>query len=154
MIELGDRIPDFSLPDQSGEARTFSDLKGKAGLVLYVYPKDNTSGCTTEAKEFRDLIQKFAKLGYAVAGLSKDSTKSHCSFVEKHDLNFPLLSDPEVTLIDALGAWVEKKRSGKVGMGIQRSTFVFDGQGNLTDIYRNVKAAGHAGRLLEDLLAD
>jgi len=149
-MKEGSKIPAFSLMDQSGKEKKFADLAGKAGLVLYVYPKDNTSGCSLEAQEFKTLAPEFKKKGFAVAGISKDSVKSHCGFAEKYDLDFPLLSDPELKLISALGAYGEKKMYGKPVMGTIRSTFIFDAKGKLLKAYSGVKAAGHAAAVLED----
>jgi len=151
MLEPGRQVPPFSLPDQTGTVRRFSDLAGPKGLVLYVYPKDNTSGCSLEAQEFRDRIGDLQALGFNVAGLSKDSVRSHTGFAEKYSLNFPLLSDPDLTLLEPLGAWGEKKMSGRTFMGVIRGTFVFDHQGQLVKAYPKVKAKGHAEKVLQDL---
>ncbi len=151
MLEEGKKIPKFSLADQSSEEKSFNDLVGEKGLILYAYPKDNTPGCTKEANEFNELRQEFLDLGYNVVGMSKDSVKSHCNFVDKYGLEFPLLSDPEFKLMEPLGAYGEKVHCGKTIQGVIRSTFIFDTKGKLTKAYRNVKAAGHAGRVLKDL---
>lgn len=151
MIKEGAKVPDFKLPDQSGEEKTFDDIKGKKGLIIYAYPKDNTPGCTIEANDFSRLKEQFNKKGYAVAGISKDSVKSHCGFDEKHSLGFTLISDPELALLKPLGAFGEKKMYGRPVQGIIRSTFVFDSKGILTKVYPNVKAAGHAEAVLADL---
>ena len=145
------KAPKFKLADQTGQEKTLADLAGPQGLVLYVYPKDSTSGCTIEAQEFRDHVPALKKAGYNVAGLSKDSVKSHENFAGKHDLDFPLLSDPEAGLIKALGAWGEKKMAGKTYEGIIRSTYVFDAQGKPVKTYDKVKAKGHAAQVLADL---
>ena len=151
MIEPGKSAPRFSLPDQSGREKTYADLAGPRGLVLYVYPKDNTSGCTAEAQEFRDRVRLLNEKGFGLAGLSKDSVKSHEKFAAKHRLGFPLLSDPETGLIQALGAWGEKKMAGRTYQGTIRSTFVFDAKGKLIKAYPKVKAKGHAQQVLADL---
>ncbi len=151
MVEEGKKIPAFSLPDQSGEKKKLKDLAGEQGVILYVYPKDNTPGCSTEAQDFRDRADDLKKLGYNVVGISKDSVQSHCNFTDKFELNFPLLSDPDVKLIEPLGAWGEKKNYGKTYMGIIRSTFVIDSKGKLLRAYRNVRAKGHAERVYKDL---
>ncbi len=148
MLETGNTIPTFSLPDQSGENKSFQDLLGSKGLVLYAYPKDNTPGCTVEAQQFTELVGAFEKLGFKVVGISKDSVKSHCNFTDKFKLGFPLLSDPDKTLLEPLGAWGEKKLYGKTSMGIIRSTFVTDAEGKLLKVYKNVKAKGHAEKVL------
>ncbi|MFH1135718.1 MAG: peroxiredoxin [Pseudomonadota bacterium] len=153
MLEPGAKVPDFTLPDQTGTNRTLTDLTGTKGLVLYVYPKDNTSGCTLEAQEFRDNAEEFRKLGLETAGLSKDSVKSHANFSAKLQLGFPLLSDPETTLIQALGAWGEKKAYGRTSLGTVRSTFVLDANGRVRAVYPKVKAPGHAAQVLADLQA-
>ncbi len=151
MLNEGDKLPKFKIDDQNGKARTIKDLAGKNGLILYAYPKDNTSGCTVEAQDFRDLKKKFAARGFNVVGISKDSAKSHCNFIDKHDLNFTLLSDPDKELLEAIGAWGEKKNYGKVSMGTIRSTFVADAKGEIIKVYKNVKARGHAEKVLEFL---
>ena len=150
-MEKGKKIPKFKLSDQSGEEKQFADLAGPNGLVLYAYPKDNTSGCTAEAQEFRDELNRLSEMGYGLAGLSKDSVKSHQNFAAKHELNFPLLSDPETGFLQALGAWGEKKMAGKTYQGTIRSTYVFDSKGKLTKSYDKVKAKGHAQKVVEDL---
>lgn len=151
MLQPGDKAPDFELMDQSGQAKSFTDLSGPKGLVLYIYPRDNTSGCTAEAQEFRDLAGAYAEAGFGVAGLSKDSVKSHVNFATKHELGFPLLSDPATGLLQDLGSWREKKSRGKVSMGTVRTTFVFDAAGTLIRAYDKVKAKGHAEVVLADI---
>lgn len=120
-------------------------------MVLYVYPKDNTSGCTTEAKEFNDAIDAFKEKGYGVAGISKDSVKSHQGFAEKYGLRFPLLSDPELTLLTAIDVYGDKIMYGRTVKGIIRSTFVLDSSSSTIKIYPKVKAAGHAAQVLKEL---
>ncbi|MBU2551358.1 MAG: peroxiredoxin [Proteobacteria bacterium] len=151
MLEPGDKIPAFDLPDQSGQARKLKDLVGKKGLVLYIYPRDNTSGCTQEAREFQENLEHFEKMGYGVAGLSKDSVRSHAGFAEKHGLEFPLLSDPERTLIEPLGGWAERKMAGRTGMGVVRTTLVLDKSGKTLKVYPKVRAKSHAAKVLVDL---
>ena len=151
MIETGEKIPKFKLADQSEKEKTFKDISGKNGTVIYAYPRDNTPGCTTEANDFQANLDKFEALGLTVVGISKDSVKSHCNFTEKYGLNFSLLSDPDKELLEPLGAWGEKKNYGKVSMGTIRSTFVFDSKGKLQKAYRNVRAKGHVDRLLKDI---
>lgn len=151
MLKQGDKLPEPGLADQTGETRTLGDLTGPKGLVLYVYSKDNTSGCTAESEEFQHLADDFDRLGFHVAGISKDTSTSHANFAAKKGLSFPLLADPEKTYLDALGAWVEKKSRGKVSMGAQRSTFVARPDGTLIKVYPKVKAKGHAAQVLTDL---
>ena len=151
MIAEGQKLPDFRLPDQDGESRTFDSLKGEKGLVLYVYPKDNTPGCTVEAQDFRDRLAAFQAAGFNVVGLSKDSAASHCKFIEKHGLNFPLLTDADGSFLEAIGGWGEKKMYGRTSVGIIRSTYIADADGTLTQVYRNVRAKGHAERVLKAL---
>lgn len=151
MIEIGTPLPGFSLPDQSGEEKTLADLAGPQGLVLFVYSKDNTSGCTAEAGEFQERLAGFAGLGYNLAGLSRDSVQSHVKFAAKLGLGYPLLSDPETGLHQSLGAWGSKKVKGEVKHGPVRSTVVTDAQGRVVKAYTKVKAKGHAQAVLEDL---
>lgn len=150
-MPASDNYPKLKLPDQSGAAKAFTDLTGAKGLVVFVYAKDNTSGCTTEASEFQALAAEFAKLGFGLAGVSKDSVKSHQSFAQKQGLGYPLLSDPELVLIKALGAWGTKKLYGKEVEGTIRTTAVFDAKGQSLATYPKVKAQGHAARVLADL---
>lgn len=140
-------IPAFSLPASDGKTYTEKDLS-QGLVVLYLYPKDMTSGCTTESRDFQSLLPEFEALGARVFGLSKDSIMSHEKFCTKESLTFPLLSDPECSLIEALGAWVEKSMYGKKYMGIERSTFVFR-DGKMMHEVRKVKVPGHAQAMLE-----
>ena len=153
MLSQGDKLPKFNLPDQSEMAKTFQDLVGKKGLVLFVYSKDNTSGCTNEASEFQAKLTNFRRRGYNVAGLSKDTAASHAKFAAKLGLKYSLLADSELGLLQALGAWGEKKLYGKVSQGAIRSTFVADAKGKLITVYPKVKAKGHAEQVLADLSA-
>ena len=143
MLNVGDTAPDFSLPDQDGKERRLSDFRGKK-TVLYFYPKDNTSGCTTEAVGFRDIAEKFADNNAVVIGVSKDSVRSHRNFADKYSLPFILLADEERKVIDLYGVFKEKKMYGKTVMGVKRTTFVIDEHGVIERIYAEVKAAGHA----------
>lgn len=138
-------IKNIVLDSLEGE-KTLDNYKGK-NLVLYVYPKDNTSGCTTEANEFKDLKDKFLENETEILGISRDSIKSHTNFKEKYDLNFNLLSDPEEKMLNELG--VLKEVSGRKNLKVVRSTFIFDKEGNLVKEYRNVKAKGHAQEVLD-----
>ncbi|ASJ04701.1 peroxiredoxin [Thermococcus barossii] len=136
--------------DEEGKEVSLREVLGGKWTVLYVYPKDNTPGCTTEAKEFTELLPEFEKLGFQVVGVSKDSVKSHLRFKEKHGLRIKLLSDPEARLIKALGAWGKKKRYGKEYEGVIRSTFIFDPNGEIVWKKINVRAKGHAAKVLEE----
>jgi peroxiredoxin len=150
MLSKGDKLPGFEIPDQSGEKKTFRDLKGSKGLVLYFYPKDSTPGCTLEAQGFRDRLEDFRAAGFNVAGVSRDSVKSHCNFTDKQSLTFPLLSDSDAALCEAAGAWREKKNYGRTYMGIVRSTLIADAEGTILKVYPNVKVKGHVDQVLED----
>ena len=143
MLNVGDTAPDFSLPDQDGKERRLSDFRGKK-VVLYFYPKDNTSGCTTEAVGFRDIAEKFADNNAVVIGVSKDSVNSHRKFADKYSLPFILFADENKKAIDLYGVFKEKKMYGKTVMGVKRTTFVIDEYGVIERIYSDVKAAGHA----------
>jgi len=150
MVKAGDAAPTFKAPADSGSDLSLEDFKGKT-LVLYFYPKDDTPGCTVEANEFTALADEFAAAGATVLGVSRDTVKSHCKFRDKYGLKVALLSDPELTLHNAYGAWGEKTMYGKKVEGVLRSTFVIDGRGVVVKAYPNVKAAGHAAKVLADL---
>ena len=149
-MEKGKAFPQFSLPDQNGVMRGPGDYAGK-WLVVYFYPKDNTSGCTLEAKSFTDLAGQFADHDAVIVGVSPDSVKSHCGFIAKHGLGLTLLSDPERALLEAAGAWQKKKLYGKEHMGVVRSTALVDPQGVVREVWTKVKAAGHAEEVLARL---
>jgi peroxiredoxin Q/BCP len=142
----GAQAPDFELQGAEGPLR-LADFKGKA-LVLYFYPKDDTSGCTREAQDFTAAAADFAKAGAVVIGVSKDSTASHAKFTKKYDLNVQLASDPDGAVIDRYGSWVEKSLYGRKYMGIERSTFLIDGDGKVARVWRKVKVANHAQAVL------
>jgi len=142
----GAEAPDFELAGADGPIR-LSDFAGKA-VVLYFYPKDDTTGCTKEAQEFSALAADFAKAGVSVVGVSKDSVKSHGKFTAKYDIAVPLGSDPEGAVIERYGSWVEKNMYGRAYMGIERSTFLIK-DGRLARIWRKVKVAGHAAEVLK-----
>ncbi len=150
MAEEGKKAPAFSLKGDDGKTHKLSDHAGKR-VVVYFYPKDNTPGCTTEACDFRDNMKRIAKAGAVVYGISKDSLASHEKFRDKFDLNFVLLSDPELGVHKKYGAWGEKKMYGKVREGVIRSTFLIDESGKVAKAWRNVKAAGHVDKVLEAL---
>lgn len=153
MLDSGDPFPRFQLPDQSGQLRDFESLTAANGLVIYAYPKDDTPGCTVEAKDFRDLQGEFHRLGYDIVGVSKDDGTSHCRFIAKYNLPFSLLSDSEGELLTAIGAWGEKKLYGRVSLGIIRSTFIIGRDGKLAKAFRNVRTKGHAQRVLDTIEA-
>ena len=138
MLKPGDLAPDFTLPGKDGEPVTLSSFRGEK-VVLYFYPKDNTPGCTRQACAFAAAYSGFREKNSVVIGISRDSTASHQKFAEKYDLPFVLLSDPDRIAIDAYGVWQEKKRCGKVSMGIVRSTFLIDEEGHISAVMENVK---------------
>ncbi|MDP3633139.1 peroxiredoxin [Phenylobacterium sp.] len=142
----GAEAPDFELAGADGPIR-LADFAGKA-VVLYFYPKDDTTGCTKEAQEFSALAADFAKAGVSVVGVSKDSLKSHAKFTAKYGLAVPLGADPEGAVIERYGSWVEKNMYGRAYMGIERSTFLIK-DGRLTRIWRKVKVPGHAADVLK-----
>ncbi len=138
MLKPGDLAPDFTLPGKDGEPVTLSSFRGEK-VVLYFYPKDNTPGCTRQACAFAATYAQFREKNAVVIGISRDSTASHEKFAEKYGLPFILLSDPDRVAIDAYGVWQEKKRCGKVSMGIVRSTFLIDEEGRITAAMEGVK---------------
>lgn len=147
MLQIGDKMPQFCVANQDGNTVTDKDLIGKP-TVLYVYPKDSTPGCTAEACNIRDNYHSFLARGYQVYGVSKDSPASHQRFIEKYSLPFPLLSDPTTELLQALGAWGEKKLYGKTSMGTLRKTFVFAADGTLERIIEKVDTKNHSEQVL------
>lgn len=150
-MEKGTKLPALRLPDETGSERTVGDLAGERGLVLYAYPKDDTPGCTIEAQDFRDQLDDFRAAGFAVAGISMDDAASHCSFRDKYDLTFPLLTDPDGGFLRSIGAYGEKTLYGRKVEGMLRSTVVVDPEGTVLAHYPNVRAKGHAERVLGDL---
>lgn len=140
-------MPEFSVADEQGRVVTNNDMTGKK-TVIYFYPKDSTPGCTTEACNIRDNYHAFLAQGYQVYGVSKDSQASHVKFKEKYDLPFPLLSDPTTAMLQAFGAWGEKKNYGKVTMGTLRKTFVFDEAGRVVRIIEKVDTKNHSEQIL------
>jgi peroxiredoxin Q/BCP len=147
-LEIGDKAPDFTLPADGGGKVSLKDLKGKT-VILYFYPKDDTSGCTAEACAFRDQLPDFSKSKATVLGVSRDSVASHDKFKKKYGLTFPLLSDEEGKVTEAYGTWVEKSMYGRKYMGIDRSTFLIDPKGVIRGIWRKVKVPGHAEEVLK-----
>jgi peroxiredoxin Q/BCP len=142
MLKIGDRAPSFSLKDSFGNKVSLKDYSGKI-VVLYFYPKDNTSGCTKEACDFRDSFPEFKKLNAVVLGVSADSEKSHQGFTAKYKLPFTLLADPDKEVIQNYDVWKEKSLYGKKYMGIERTTFVIDEKGKILKIFPKVKVEGH-----------
>ena len=147
MLQIGTKAPAFTLPDKDGNMVSLSDFAGKK-VVLYFYPRDNTPGCTRQACAFAEAYPEFQKSGAVVIGVSKDSQASHQRFAEKYDLPFVLLSDPELTAIQAYGVWQEKKNYGKVSMGVVRSTFVINGEGVIEKVMPKVKPDTNAAEIL------
>jgi peroxiredoxin Q/BCP len=150
MPDVGDRAPAFSLPSDTMGTVTLKQFKGHP-VVLYFYPKDDTSGCTTQACGFRDSWDEVTARGATVLGVSPDPVDSHSKFRKKYDLPFPLLADTEHEVALAYGAWGEKSMYGRKYMGIHRSTFVIDGEGKVAKVFRKVKPKGHAAEVLEAL---
>jgi peroxiredoxin Q/BCP len=146
----GDPAPDFTLPSSDGGNVKLSALKGK-NVVVYFYPKDDTSGCTKEACSFRDNLPKFNDLDATILGISKDSLDSHKDFIQKYGLNFTLLSDEELKVHHLYDTWREKNNYGKKYMGTERSTFVIDKKGNIKKIFRKVTVDGHENEILAAL---
>ncbi len=147
MLEDGNKAPDFKLPDESGKTIQLSKLKGRA-VVVYFYPKDDTSGCTSEAKDFSCMAADFAAAGADIIGISPDSAASHKKFITKHDLSLRLAADEDKTAAEAYGVWVEKSMYGKTYMGVERSTFLVDKTGRIAKSWRKVKVPGHASDVL------
>lgn len=150
MLEIGVKAPEFTLKDKSGNDVSLSDFLGKK-IVLYFYPKDNTPGCTRQACAFSGLYKEFKNKNVEVIGISKDSVTSHQKFAEKHNLDFILLSDPELDAIQKYGVWQEKKLYGKVSMGVVRTTFIIDENGNIEKVMPKVKPDTNAAEILAEL---
>lgn len=147
-VEPGQTAPDFTLPTDGGKTQSLSELRGKK-VVLYFYPKDDTSGCTAEACGFRDALPDFSEADAVVLGLSKDGVKKHDKFKAKHELPFTLLSDEEGTVCAAYDTWVEKSMYGRKYMGIERATFLIDEEGVVRQVWRKVKVPGHVDAVLK-----
>ena len=150
MLPINTPAPEFALLDQNGELRRLSDFRGQK-VILYFYPKDMTTGCTKQACSFRDLMPQFREKGAVVLGVSRDSVASHKKFESAHGLPFPLLSDPELSVIRAYDVWKEKKNYGKVTMGVVRTTYLIDEAGIIVKAFDKVKAAENPGQMLEAL---
>ena len=150
MLKIGDKAPDFTLKNKDGKEVSLSDFLGKK-VVLYFYPKDNTPGCTREACAFSESYSGFTEKNIEVIGISKDSVGSHSKFAEKYALPFVLLSDPELSAINAYGVYKEKKMCGKVCMGVERTTFIIDEEGKIEKIFNKVKPDTHAEEILREL---
>ena len=150
MLEVGVKAPDFELPDQNGKIHRLSDYTGKK-VILYLYPKDNTAGCTKQACGFSERYPQFNEKGAVILGVSKDSVSSHKRFEEKYGLTFTLLADPERKVIEAYDVWKEKKNYGKVSMGVVRTTYLIDEQGIIIKANDKVKAADDPENMLKEL---
>lgn len=147
-VSIGKPAPDFNLPASTGQNLSLEDFKGRK-LVIYFYPKDDTSGCTLEAHDFQNLLTDFEKAGVSVIGVSPDNLKKHGNFCGKHGLTFPLLSDEEKTMLGTYGVWVEKSMYGRKYMGVERTTVLIDKNGIIAKIWPKVKVSGHAQEVLE-----
>ena len=147
MLSEGDAVPDVKLEGMEGQPISPADFKGQK-LVIYFYPKDDTSGCTREAQDFTALATEFEKAGTWILGVSKDDAKKHRKFVEKYDLKVPLATDPDGSVCEAFGTWVQKSMYGRKYMGIERATFLVGSDGTIERIWRNVKVPGHAEEVL------
>jgi peroxiredoxin Q/BCP len=150
MVEEGKPAPDFELTSDTGSKVKLSDFRGKP-VVLYFYPKDDTPGCTAQARGIRDAYGEFSDRGAVVLGVSPDSEASHVKFRDKYQLPFTLLADPDHAVSENYGVWVEKKHYGKTYMGVERSTFLIDSQGNVAKVMRRVKPDTHADDVLAAL---
>ncbi|NUY39416.1 thioredoxin-dependent thiol peroxidase [Wolbachia endosymbiont of Litomosoides brasiliensis] len=150
-LVAGNSAPDFSLPTDSGENLSLSDFFYKKNIVLYFYPKDDTPGCTLEAKGFRDKINDFSSLDTVIIGVSRDSVKCHANFKAKYSLPFYLVSDENAEMSEKYGVWVEKSMFGKKYTGIERTTFLIDKKDKIVRIWKDVKVSGHINEVLEEV---
>ena len=148
ILDIGSTPPDFTLPRDGGGTITLSGMRGKP-VILYFYPKDDTSGCTQEAIEFSGLRPQFQKLGATVIGMSPDPVKKHDKFKTKHDLKVDLVADEDKAIIEAYGLWVEKSMYGRKYMGVERTTYLINSAGKIAKIWNKVKVPGHAAEVLE-----
>ena len=148
MLEIGTKAPDFELPDQNGQTHKLSDYLGKK-VILYFYPKDNTSGCTKQACGFSERNPQFREKGAVILGVSKDSVASHKKFEQNYNLSFTILSDPDLAVIKAYGVWQEKKNYGKITMGVVRTTYLIDENGIVIKAMGGVKAAENPQQMLD-----
>ena len=151
-MDIGDTAPDFTAPTQTGEDLSLSALRGHP-VVLYFYPKDDTPGCTQEAKDFTELGHQFEATGAKVVGVSKDTVAKHEKFALKHALGVTLISDADGDICEKFGVWGEKKNYGKTYMGITRATFLIDGEGRIARVWPKVKVASHAEEVLDAVKA-
>ena len=151
MVDIGDKAPQFCLPDKDNNKVCLKDLQGR-WLVLYFYPKDNTSGCTMEATYFTRAKTQFEKLNSVILAVSPDSMESHCKFADKHGLKITLLSDPEHKVLESYGVWQKKKMYGKEFWGVVRSTFLIDPKGKIRYLWPKVKVAGHVEEVKDKLV--
>ena len=147
MVEVGQTAPDFEAKDQNGEKITLSQYKGKK-VILYFYPRDNTPGCTAQACDLRDNIERLAQNDYQVIGVSTDTEAKHRNFIEKYDLPFPLIADTDNAVHELYGTWQLKKNYGKEYMGTVRTTFVIDEQGKISEVIAKVKTKEHTAQIL------
>jgi len=147
-LQKGDTAPVFTLPDEKGEEQSLSAFQGQP-VVLFFYPKDDTSGCTLEATSFTALLPEFKTIGVKVFGISPDSVRKHTKFREKHNLTVNLLADEEKSVVSAYGVWVEKSMYGRKYMGVERTTFLIDRTGKIVEIWHKVKVPGHAEAVLQ-----
>lgn len=153
MLEVGTKAPAFELPDQNGDVHTLEEYRGKK-VVLYFYPRDNTQGCTKQACAFGELYPQFTEQGAVVVGVSKDSVASHKKFEQKFNLPFTLLSDPELSAIQAYDVWQERNMYGKKTMGVVRTTYLIDEEGTIIKAFAKVKAADNPAQMLGELAAE
>jgi peroxiredoxin Q/BCP len=151
MVKKGENAPELGLSDQAGEEVKLNEFQGK-WIVLYFYPKDNTSGCTLEANDFTSALSDFEKMNVQIIGVSPDSIKSHQNFISKHDLGIRLLSDPEHKVLEKYGAWQKKKLYGREFMGVVRSTFLIDPDGKIVHMWPRVKVKGHVDDVKEKII--
>ena len=150
-LAVGDKAPSFELPNQNGNIVKLSDFSGK-WLVAYFYPRDDTPGCTVEAKEFTELKKMFEANGATILGVSPDNEAKHCKFIDKHGLKIDLLADSEKSMLSDYGVWQEKSMYGKTYLGVVRTTYLIDPDGNIAEAWTNVKAKGHADAVLNRLI--